>query len=402
MTHISFIACSKTKADHSAPAAALYTSPLFRKSLLAGLDTSDNVFIVSAKHGVLPLGTIISPYDVTIKKMSTGDRRTWAAITALQIERVVKRGDLVSLYCGKEYISPLRETLARIGCRVEEPLRGLSLGKRLKYLRNLNDEGNLQQLLKAYYKIMRRLWVAQGGGRKIADCTGRLSWPTRGVYFVAAADENAPIGRSMPRIVRVGTHAVSAGSRTTLWDRISTHRGTKLGSGSHRSSIFRLHVGRAVVKRYPDKNWPATWSKGQTASVAVRTGEAALEQEVSRAIGEMRILWIDVADDASPGSDRAYLERNAIGLLSRAGFLTSKASDTWLGRISDDWRISGTGLWNLDHVFLRPDPRFLDVLSRYVDVTLGRAPVPRQSLAPTGWRLRPPKSNDTQLNLFAD
>jgi hypothetical protein len=33
------------------------------------------------------------------------------------------------------------------------------------------------------------------------------------------------------------------------------------------------------------------------------------------------------------------------------------------------WRIAASGLWNLNHLFLRPDPAFLDVLERYVNVT---------------------------------
>lgn len=51
------------------------------------------------------------------------------------------------------------------------------------------------------------------------------------------------------RIVRVGTHAVSTGSKATLWHRLRAHRGSKDGRGNHRASIFRRHAGAAMIAR---------------------------------------------------------------------------------------------------------------------------------------------------------
>ena len=52
---------------------------------------------------------------------------------------------------------------------------------------------------------------------------------------------------SGPRIIRVGTHALKTGSRTTLWTRLSQHKGQPgSGGGNHRGLIFRLIGGRAV------------------------------------------------------------------------------------------------------------------------------------------------------------
>ena len=50
------------------------------------------------------------------------------------------------------------------------------------------------------------------------------------------------------RVVRVGTHALTSSSRTTLWKRLSQHKGQKAsGGGNHRGSIFRLLVGSTVL-----------------------------------------------------------------------------------------------------------------------------------------------------------
>lgn len=51
------------------------------------------------------------------------------------------------------------------------------------------------------------------------------------------------------RIVRVGTHAVSEGSSSNLWNRLRTHRGGVELGGNHRGSIFRLHVGKSIIAK---------------------------------------------------------------------------------------------------------------------------------------------------------
>ncbi len=363
------------------PAAALYTSALFRKSLLASLDTSRKTYILSAKHGMLSCDDVIDPYDVTLKTLPRSERATWGASTGEQLAAALPRNPTAMMYCGEEYVSPLRERLMAHPALVEEPLVGLSMGQRLQALAAINGERRLRGDVLRFYRLMHWLWLAQDGGRTLSECTGKLAWPRRGVYFFFELLGGISRGM-MPRIVRVGTHAVSTGSQTTLWHRLSTHKGTSLGQGSHRSSIFRSHVGQAIMARDRDETWPTTWGKGQTAPREVRDLEAGLEATVSSTIGRMRVLWVDVPDEAGTASDRAYIERNAIGLLSRANLLSPLADEDWLGRYSPSWRISVSGLWNLNHVFTPPDEAFLDRLSEYLAAmgappsVLGGGPTP--------------------------
>lgn len=371
MSRIGFVACSKTKSALRLPAAALYTSPLFRKSLLAACDRSDKVYILSAKHGLLECSEIVEPYDVTLKTMKKPDRIAWGRRIGLQLDAVLRPRDTAVLFCGAEYIAPLRAEFDRLKTTVETPLDTLSLGPRLSLLRKLNDEASLRETGAAFLRVMQHLWVAQSGGRRIEETTGRQPWPSRGVYFVLAG--HSQTRGSMPRIVRVGTHAVSKGSKTTLWDRLSTHRGTAVGGGSHRSSIFRLHVGRAWARYDEAGDWPESWANGQSAPAIVRQGEESLERKVSALIGAMRVVWLDVDDEAGPTSERAYIERNAIGLLSRLGLLQSRTEADWLGYNSPDWRIAASGLWNLNHAFQRPDPDFIERLTRAAEQTMGRS-----------------------------
>src|SRR6478672_11130483 len=89
--------------------------------------------------------------------------------------------------------------------------------------------------LKRFYKAVDDLSAAVGGPRMLAECSARLGWPTRGVYLIMEEGElRSHTGRG-PRIVRVGTHALKPGSKTTLWKRLSQHRGrARSGSGNHR------------------------------------------------------------------------------------------------------------------------------------------------------------------------
>lgn len=398
MAEIALVACAKTKTDHPAPAATLYVSALYRKSLLAALDRTRSVYILSAEHGLVSLNQQLEPYEKTLKTMPAQDRRAWGERVADAISRIAKPRDTMLLFAGDDYSAPLRARLWACGLGVEHPLGALSLGSRLQHLRVLNGEAELEAMLPRFDKLLRQLEKHQNGGRRLSQSDGRQDWPDRGIYLIT--EPVGPEGRKM--VTRVGTHAVSAGSRTTLWNRVSTHRGTGHGGGSHRSSIFRAHVGRALSRRDPSVRAPASWGVGQTAEASIRAAEAEMEGRVSATIGAMDLLWLDVPDAAGPRSDRAYLERNIIGLLSRANLLGSRQAPTptWLGADSSDWRIAASGLWNLDHLFHRPDPRFLDVLETYVHAMVRGDSLGAQPRAPEGWGLATQSPRPDQLGLF--
>src|SRR4051812_44969055 len=111
------------------------------------------------------------------------------------------------------------------------------------------SDRRLQDLIR-FYSILNQLEKTIGGPRALADGRGRMKWPARGVYFFREAGENRSDTGEGPRLVRVGTHALKAGGSTTLWGRLSTHRGQlRGGGGNHRGSIFRLIVGTALIAR---------------------------------------------------------------------------------------------------------------------------------------------------------
>lgn len=143
-----------------------------------------------------------------------------------------------------------------------------------------------------FYFALNTIKGRVGGERLLSACTGRMEWPRRGVYFFFEPGEIRGVGTGL-RVVRVGTHAVSAGSGTTLWDRLRTHRGAVGRGGNHRGSIFRLHLGTALLERgnYPDPV-RQSWGRSSSAPKDVRRAEYGLECVVSEYIGKMPFLWL--------------------------------------------------------------------------------------------------------------
>ncbi len=240
--------------------------------------------------------------------------------------------------------------------------RYLSLGTRAgsSPVNSLMLEDDLQRFYAA-------LSQSSGGLRRLATCHGRLEWPPRGVYFFFEDGEVRSDGS--PRVVRVGTHAVSANSQTTLWKRLSQHRGPESGVGNHRGSIFRLHVGGALLTRdagsLPNV---ANWGSDAKPTAAVDLlAEAAIERAVSAYIGRMPFVFVGADDAPSRTSCRAVIERNSIGLLTaarRAGI--EGPSEGWLGHSCPHPVVRASGLWNVNHVEARYDPTFLDLLESAV------------------------------------
>jgi hypothetical protein len=220
-----------------------------------------------------------------------------------------------------------------------------------------------------FYSILDQLEKNIGGARKLADCSGRLRWPKRGVYFFREAGENRADTGHGPRIVRVGTHALRAGARTKIWTRLSQHKGPLgSGGGSHRGTIFRLLVGAALIGR--DHLDLPTWGDKKQSRIDVKHIEHALECEVSAIIGKMPFLWLDVPDEAGPDSLRATIEKNAIALLSNHQKPALDPSSTgWLGSYCDRELVKSSGLWNSDFVDISYDPAFFSELERLVSAT---------------------------------
>jgi hypothetical protein len=154
MKKIVLISCVSRKGKTKVKAKDLYKGALFSNSLAyaQALDP-DKIFILSALHHLLDLDKEIDPYDVTLSYVSPADRKKkpnlkiltnaeanhWATKVIKQLKTVADiKNDRFIVLAGKSYIEPIQNSLTHI----EEPLNGLTQGRRLVKLKQLITELN--------------------------------------------------------------------------------------------------------------------------------------------------------------------------------------------------------------------------------------------------------------------
>jgi len=138
--------------------------------------------------------------------------------------------------------------------------------------------------------------------------------------------------------------------------------------------VYRKRVGGPIIEKhdlhddYPD--WDKRWSSIDRERSAVRDEEYVLERRVSTFIREQPFLWVNLDDEPSADSDRAYLEQNVIALLSNFHKQPiDPRGGGWIGRHSQSQAIRDSGLWNVNHVDERYDPGFLELLEKSIQDT---------------------------------
>lgn len=296
-----------------------------------------------------------------------GDRQSWSGSAEVRGRQVVPRPGTTMAH-----LASLANVMARDGICDQWPERTIrfsinAVGDTLTIsVSTVPDRGGTSPEpdrdttsdTDRFYSILAGLADTVGGPRLLRDCHGGSGWPSHGVYFFFENGEIRPDGG--PQVVRVGTHALTATSRTTLWNRLSQHRGSLAGrhsgGGNHRASVFRRHVGGALIRLQglPDVLLQS-WFDAHNPSGHLAALEAEVEVEVSRRIGTMPLLWLDVPER----EDRIVIERDSIGLLSCRTGGTGIPSPDWLGRHALASKVRESGLWNVDHIDAVYDPSFL-------------------------------------------
>lgn len=138
-SNVVVIPCSGLKLSYPAPARDLYTGTFFRKALALADRCDADLYIFSAKYGLIHPDTVIAPYDLVLwynSAMRAAHKRGKSlpplacpkAVTALKqaanviLQRYSKRVYLMS----KKYCAQLVPG--------DQPLSNLQLGKQLQWL----------------------------------------------------------------------------------------------------------------------------------------------------------------------------------------------------------------------------------------------------------------------------
>lgn len=137
---IYLISCSKTKLTARTQAKNMYTSELFKTSYNYALLNNGDVFILSAKHGLLEPSDIIDPYDNTMNGKDRDEKVSWSrSVLGTLISKRIEGA--VVILAGKNYYQYLKPMLESSGYIVELPLDGLGIGQRLKYMKDKLKNG---------------------------------------------------------------------------------------------------------------------------------------------------------------------------------------------------------------------------------------------------------------------
>lgn len=132
---IVLISCVSQKLPHRAKAKDLYVSALFRLNLrYANSLSPDEIYVLSAKHGLLELEHELEPYEQTLNKMQTAQIKEWAnnVLQQLKLTASLEKTEFIFL-AGEKYRKYL---LPHIKYAIV-PLEGLRIGEQLQRLNKL-------------------------------------------------------------------------------------------------------------------------------------------------------------------------------------------------------------------------------------------------------------------------
>lgn len=168
--------------------------------------------------------------------------------------------------------------------------------------------------------------------------TPKEALPSDGIYFFFERGEYVSLGgRTVDRVVRVGTHREDA----RFPARIRQHYGNKHSLGGNKNgSVFRKHLGGALLRREDPSDPRITkW--------ITQGGESYpdVEEAVSRELrSNFTFVWVAVPTREA----RLSLESGLIALLAQ--FPATAPSRSWLGGFAVDPAIRTSGLWNTQHL----------------------------------------------------
>ena len=157
MAKVVLLSCTKSKTKHAAPAQELYSaSPMFQKTLEYGKSLKpDKMYILSAKHHLVPLTKTLEPYDKTLKEMPKAEKEQWGEETIKQMKSagINPEKDTFVFLTGSEYMKPFTQYIP--DGNIEKPMEGKRFGERLKWLNS-----QVQKLSEAFKRLKNLIYEA--------------------------------------------------------------------------------------------------------------------------------------------------------------------------------------------------------------------------------------------------
>jgi hypothetical protein len=139
---VALIGCGKSKRMERSRASELYTGRLFRAAYAHALTVADDVYILSALHGLLSPHEEVDPYDFSMTKMLPHHRSEWGekVVSILLMQYPMTKLSIVFL-AGRQYVDPVFKAALTEGVawNMADPLVGMDLWERIAYLKERTD-----------------------------------------------------------------------------------------------------------------------------------------------------------------------------------------------------------------------------------------------------------------------
>ena len=324
------ISCASKKKDSKDKAKDLYTSPLFRLNLkYAKSLRPDKIFILSAKYGLMDLEQEIEPYNKTLNLMSSEEIKEWADKIIKQLKEVIDlKKDEVIFLAGENY----RKYLIPHIHNYKIPLKGLGIGRQLKYLKEkISNKSGCEEIHRLF-----------NNAKKISFPFNEKDIPLNGIYILF---EKGEFGHEGDRIVRVGTHT----GENQLRSRLKQHF---INENKDRS-IFRKNIGRALLSKQKDpylKIWELDLTtreaKDKFKDLINVEKQSQIEKQVTKYIQDnFSFIVLEIKDKEK----RLGLESKIISTISLCK--DCKPSEVWLGLESPKQKIKDGGLWLVNELY---------------------------------------------------
>ncbi len=329
MKYIALISCTKSKMDYPCTARELYSkSNLFRHSINYADLVADEVYILSAKYGLVADDDVIEPYDETLLTQSAKVIDAWAGKVADRLAIVADLDkDCFIILAGKVYYDKLLFRLKNYRL----PLEGVSLFNRPGVLEELVNVKESEDACMIMHKLFNSL--------------PRYSWKDiekvpfdDGIYLLFEEGEKY---QGLDRVTHVGSNK----SDGRLKDRLKDHFIKEKKDGS----ILRKSLGRALLNKVGhsyleiwDMNMSNAKVKAMYGHLYDRLIEEGIEVEVTRMLrNHFTVALLQVKSS----EDRLRLKKGIIATLFNDGYF--KPGPSWLGLNSPVKKISQSGLWNV-------------------------------------------------------
>jgi hypothetical protein len=315
----------------------MYQSDLFKKCLAYARSLHpDQIFVLSAKYGLLDLHREIDPYDETLNQRTIGEIKQWAAGVIEQLRKISDlEKDRFTFLAADRY----RRFLIPHLSHCEIPMRGLGIGKQLQFLKGATQMTAID--------ICAWLHTSFNRLERFRFPFDPMSIPTDGIYILFEQGEKAHGG---DRIVRIGTHTGDSQLRSRLGQHFLVENKDR--------SIFRKNIGRALLAKAKDP-CAADWerdlttrdSKGKYPLLVGSERIREIEGEVSRYI---RANFSFAVFEVREKADRLRIESRIISTVSLCPTCKPSPESTWLGLASPKEKIRKSGLWLVNELFKEP------------------------------------------------